>query len=166
RAAQYPLRAFSQYLIPALPEAHSRLLITLLDLISSLAAHAEANGMSGSRVTKLFGLWLLTSRRAQHGDDWPAFYARWNEMGRKLEHLFLCRIRDEWAEHPMPRRLTEIVSRYPYGTTAEDALIARPRFSTRQHPALYVRVDTKLAENAEMPPRPHPMDVATDAFRA
>ena len=93
RTAGYPPKAFSDKLAPLLPTAHLQLLTATLEIFSSLAAHAEVNGTSGSKLCKLFGLWLLTARRVEDNDDWKTFYARWERTGRMLEHLFLSRIR-------------------------------------------------------------------------
>lgn len=93
RAASHPPSAFSQFLTPQIPPAHLRLLLATLEIVSSLAAHSDYSGVSGSKVSKLLGLWLLTARRAEENDDWPAFYARWERAGRILEHLFLAQIR-------------------------------------------------------------------------
>lgn len=93
RTDSYPPDAFSKSLIPQLPPAHAELLLATLDIISSLAAHCEANGSSGSKLSKFFGLWLLTSEHSTEGQDWSAFYERWDRAGRILEHLFLARIR-------------------------------------------------------------------------
>ena len=92
-AAGYPPTAFSDKLTPLLPTAHLQLLTATLEIFSSLAAHAEVNGTSGSKLCKLFGLWLLTAHRIEDKDDWQTFYARWERTGRMLEHLFLSRIR-------------------------------------------------------------------------
>ena len=93
RAGSYPRDAFSNSLIPQLPTAHAELLLATLDIISSLSTRSEANGSSGSKLSKLFGLWLLTSEQSTEGDDWSALYDRWDRAGRILEHLFLARIR-------------------------------------------------------------------------
>lgn len=91
RARSYPPSAFSEFL--KLPPAHHQLLVATLEIVSSLAAHSEHNGISGSKLSKSFGLWLLTTKRAEEGEDWAAFYARWERAGRVLEHLFLAYIR-------------------------------------------------------------------------
>lgn len=93
RTASYPVNAFTQALVPHVPPAHLQLLTATLDIISSLAAHAETNGSSGSKLTKFFGLWLLTTTRSQDSDDWSAFYSRWERAGRILEHVFLAYVR-------------------------------------------------------------------------
>jgi hypothetical protein len=93
RAADYPIGAFTDKLVPKLPKAHLELLTATLEVLSSLAAHAEANSTSGSKLSKLFGLWLLTAQRVEGNDDWLTFYERWERTGRMLEHLFFARIR-------------------------------------------------------------------------
>ena len=92
RASSYSPDAFSK-LLSRLPTAHTELLLATLDIISSLGARSEANGSSGSKLSKFFGLWLLTCEDYTEGDDWSAFYDRWDRAGRILEHLFLARIR-------------------------------------------------------------------------
>ena len=91
--ANYPPTAFSKSLIPSLPPTHAQLLLALLDTISSLAAHAEATGTSGSKLAKLFGLWLVSAERVKASENWTEFYQRWERAGRILEHLFLAHVR-------------------------------------------------------------------------
>lgn len=93
RTSNFPTNAFSRSLAPSLPPAHLQVLTVTLDIISSLAAHAETNGSSGSKLSKFLGLWLLTAQRAADSDDWPTFYARWEKAGRILEHVFLSYVR-------------------------------------------------------------------------
>ena len=93
RKTNHDPRAFTTKLVPEIPSAHATLLLPTLDIISSLAAHAEANGYSGSKLTKYFGFWLLTARRAAGTEDWNSFYTRWEVSGRMFEHLFLAWLR-------------------------------------------------------------------------
>lgn len=93
RSTGYPITAFSQSLVPLLPEVHAELLVALLDVISSLAAHGEANGSSGGRLSMIMGLWLVAACRSESRDGWVSFYERWEKAGRVLEHMFLARIR-------------------------------------------------------------------------
>ncbi|KAH8986591.1 hypothetical protein EDB92DRAFT_1801783 [Lactarius akahatsu] len=165
RTGSFPSDAFSKSLIPQLPPAHSELLLATLDIISSLAAHGEANGSSGSRLSRFLGLWLLTAEHSPEGDDWATFYDRWDRAGRILEHLFLARIRDE--AHKLPRRLTELVEQYPYASdpdASDDSLLVRPRFSTRDYDALFVRLDTEYI--GALKPKSHPLRLIADALRA
>ncbi|KAJ3731215.1 hypothetical protein DFJ43DRAFT_1155729 [Lentinula guzmanii] len=147
QTASYPPKSFSEILAPQLPPVNLELLTTTLDLFSSLAAHSEANGISGSKLSKLLGLWLLTAERSTPGDDFLAFYTKWDKYGRILEHLFLSHIRNEIANHRMPKRLVELVKHYPYAgktqSSTEQDLLPRPRFSTRRYDALFVHIDTE-----------------------
>lgn len=93
RKSGYDPRAFTTKLVPEITSTHTTLLLPILDAISSLAAHAEVNGYSGSKLTKYFGFWLLTARRAAGTDDWSSFYTRWEVSGRMFEHLFLSWLR-------------------------------------------------------------------------
>ena len=93
RNSGYDPQVFTTKLIPEIPNTHATLLLPTLDIISSLAAHAEANGYSGSKLSKYFGFWLLTARRAVGTEDWSSFYTRWEVSGRMLEHLFLSWLR-------------------------------------------------------------------------
>ena len=86
-------RAFTTKLIPKISSTHIVLLVPTLDVISSLVAHTEANGYSGSKLAKYFGFWLLTTRRATETDDWNSFYTRWEVSEWMLEHLFLSWLR-------------------------------------------------------------------------
>ncbi|KAF8063961.1 hypothetical protein FPV67DRAFT_1420121 [Lyophyllum atratum] len=167
QSSSYPADGFSTILGPALPPSHLELLTVTLEIFSSLAAHAEGNGISGSKLAKFFGLWLLTVQRAHEDDDWATFYARWERTGRMLEHLFLSRIRDEASSSRMPTRLLELVKQYPYNKnpSPDTDLLPRPRFSTRRYDALFVRIETGLSATADQPAH-HPLRLIADAFRA
>ncbi|EPQ55709.1 hypothetical protein GLOTRDRAFT_105675 [Gloeophyllum trabeum ATCC 11539] len=166
KAESYPRSAYSDKLVPLLPSSHAALLSVTLDIVSSLAAHGEANGISGSKLTKLLGLWLLTARRAENSDDWKQFYARWEWAGRVLEHLFLAKIRDEAVKQRMPKRLTELVTQYPYDKTSTDGLLPRPRFSTRRYDALFVHIDTEVPRETKIDAKQHPLHIIADALRS
>ncbi|KAH9856231.1 hypothetical protein C2E23DRAFT_882337 [Lenzites betulinus] len=178
RASSYVSSAFSDALAPQLPPTHLQLLITTLDIVSSLAAHSEHNGISGSKLSKFFGLWLLTTTRSEQGDDWSSFYARWEQAGRILEHLFLAYIRDEAARKKIPLRLSELVKGYPYHSrttstssaissvaTTDVDLLPRPRISTRQYDALYVRIDTTV-NGKPTKQKQHPLRLISDALKS
>lgn len=169
RKTNHDPRVFTSKLVPEIPSAHAALLLPTLDIISSLAAHAEANGYSGSKLTKYFGFWLLTARRATGTEDWSSFYTRWEDSGRMFEHLFLAWLRDENTKRPLPRRLQELVAQYPYTTSSDptaDGLLTRPRFSTRRHDALFVRVEAVYADNVRIPSSRSPVGIFTDALKS
>ncbi|KAF9556204.1 hypothetical protein CPC08DRAFT_104563 [Agrocybe pediades] len=169
-AANYPPKAFSEKLAPKLPSAHLDLLVATLEIFSSLASHSEANGTSGNKLSKIFGLWLLTARRVEDKDDWYSFYQRWERTGRMLEHLFLARIRDESADHRMPVRLLELVRKYPYtqglsSPTTDLQLLPPSRFATQHHDALFVRIEVELPSGKRKPKsKIHPLNLLADAF--
>ncbi|KAF9791879.1 hypothetical protein BJ322DRAFT_983661, partial [Thelephora terrestris] len=167
RKADYDPRAFTTKLIPAISPTHTMILLPTFDIISSLAAHAEANGYSGSKLAKYFGFWLLSARRAEGTEDWNSLYTRWEVSGRMLEHLFLSWLRDEDTKRPLPRRLQELVAQYPYTTSPDptaDGLLTRPRFSTRRYDALFVRIEAVYADNDKLPSSRSPVRIFTDAL--
>ncbi|KAI1790821.1 hypothetical protein LXA43DRAFT_1014163 [Ganoderma leucocontextum] len=175
RTSSYPSNAFTTALVPQIPPSHHQLLVATLDIVSSLASHAEHNSISGSKLSKFLGLWLLTVNRSEDGEDWNTFYARWERAGRILEHLFLAHIRDETLHGKMPLRLTELVKGYPYHSrspsadsppAADDDLLPRPRFSTRQYSALFVRVETELPDAKAAKAKPHPLRIVSDALKS
>ncbi|KAI8992833.1 hypothetical protein BD414DRAFT_458132 [Trametes punicea] len=172
RASSYPMSAFSDSLVPQVPPSHLQLLVATLDIVSSLAAHSEHNGISGSKLSKFFGLWLLTTKRSERDDDWSSFYARWERAGRILEHLFLAHIRDEMVRKKMPLRLSELVRGYPFGSSSGSAssgdadLLPRPRLSTRQYDALYVRIETQVPDDKSTKRKQHPLRLISDALKS
>ncbi|KAJ7111546.1 hypothetical protein C8R43DRAFT_903926 [Mycena crocata] len=170
KASEYPPKAFTEKLVPLLPAAHLHLLTATLELFSSLAAHAEANSISGSKLSKMLGLWILSTPRVVEGDDCLIFYAKWEKWGRILEHLFLARIRDEAADHRMPTRLMELVKHYPYAKStspgAELAFLPSPRFSTRHYDALFVRIETEMPSTESKKHKNHPLRLIADALKA
>ena len=69
--------------------------------------------------------------------------------------------------HKLPRRLTELVDHYPYAGGADawnDNLLPRPRFSTRDYDALFVRLDTEYS--GALKPKSHPLRLIADALLA
>ncbi|KAF9508053.1 hypothetical protein BS47DRAFT_1488545 [Hydnum rufescens UP504] len=146
RAASYPQNAFSSILLPLLPRAHACLLKGLLDLFSSVAAHADGNGMFNTKLSKALAWWVV-SGRIWSGDGWSDFYTEWDRSARIMEHIFLCFLRDQ-SQHPqtLPVRLTELHHPYPllsasYSAEAEsDAglpqLPPKPLLTTRTYTAL------------------------------
>ena len=86
-------KAFSNILSPLVPGPQYELLKDVLELVSLLVSYAEWNSTSGSKLSKVFGLWLLNSHRVESQEDWKTFYERWETAGRQLEHLFFAHIR-------------------------------------------------------------------------
>ena len=93
RQNSFPPKAYNDILLPLLPPAHLELLNTIVNLMSTLASHSMSNGVSGSKMSMLFGYALLTGNKLEATDDLMAFYDAWDRAGRMLEHIFLSHIR-------------------------------------------------------------------------
>lgn len=95
RKASFPTDAFSKQLIPLLPSVHATLLTDLLGLFSSVAAHAQANGMFNTKLCKTLAWWIVSSRKWDHTDSdaWKSFYEAWDRSARILEHIMLAYLR-------------------------------------------------------------------------
>ena len=77
--------------------------------------------------------------------------------------------RDENTKRPLPRRLQELVAQYPYTTSSGptvDGLLTRPRFSTRRHDALFVRVEATYTDNVQTHPPRSPVSIFIDALKS
>ncbi|EFI26947.1 hypothetical protein CC1G_15348 [Coprinopsis cinerea okayama7 len=171
RMADHPPKAFSETLAPLIPPTHFNLLKQVLEIFSSFTIYSDTNSTSGSKLSKVFGLWLLNAHRVETNDDWQTFYDRWERTGRQLEHLFFAQIRDEGAHHRAPLRLLQLVTRYPYYQDPSPAtdlqLLPRPTFTTRLFDALLVRVMTELPNEGLRPKsNVHPLRVVAEALSA
>lgn len=97
RADSYPPQAFNDILLPKLPRSHVDILLATTGLISSLSAHSEINGVSGSKLAMVLGHYLLTGNRvdgAGHGHgEWVQVQG---DVGR--EGLSLDEAEQERAE--------------------------------------------------------------------
>lgn len=93
RSEGYPSQAFDRILPPLLPATHVHLIRSVLDLLTSLAAHSEENGISGNKLSKALGWWLISPRNVVKEPQWPSFYSDWEAAARQFEHLFLAYIR-------------------------------------------------------------------------
>ncbi|KZT37184.1 hypothetical protein SISSUDRAFT_988105, partial [Sistotremastrum suecicum HHB10207 ss-3] len=163
RTSSFPKRAYSDILTSLIPSNHAHLLKCFLDLATSLAAHSEANGISGSKLSKTLGWWLLSNR--SQGSNWATFYDEWETAGRVLEHILLAHIRDQTAQGKMPKRLTELVQAYPYGKESDGIFLPKPRFTTRTHDALLARIDIERLPGFE-PSKRSILQLVEDALKA
>lgn len=92
RTGSFPVNGYSQLLAPSLSESNAKLLQTVMDLTSSLASQSEMNGISGSKLCKMLGYWLLSTRTVRDS-EWTSFYQDWEAAGRIMEHIFLAYLR-------------------------------------------------------------------------
>lgn len=77
--------------------------------------------------------------------------------------------RDENTRRPLPKRLQELVAQYPYTTSPDptmDGLLTRPRFSTRRHDALFVRVEAVYADSVRIQSSRSPVGIFNDALKS
>lgn len=97
RMSSFPEDAFSKQLLPLLPPSHVDLLKDLLDLLSSVAAHAQGNGMFNTKLCKVLAWWVVCSRKwsvqNESKDTWTDFYDAWDRASRILEHIMLAYLR-------------------------------------------------------------------------
>jgi len=97
RMSSFPTDAFSKQLLPLLPPSHANLLKDLLDLLSSVAAHAQGNGMFNTKLCKVLAWWVVCSRKwgvqDESKDTWTDFYDAWDRCSRILEHIMLAYLR-------------------------------------------------------------------------
>lgn len=94
RVASFPMNSFSNILLPLLPNSHGVLLKNLMELFASIAAHADANGMFNTKLSKVLAWWII-SNRTWAGTGFGGFYVEWDCAARILEHVFLAYIRCE-----------------------------------------------------------------------
>ncbi|KIM26582.1 hypothetical protein M408DRAFT_58686, partial [Serendipita vermifera MAFF 305830] len=140
KTANYPPDAYTTILAPLLPAPHLELLNSVFHTASSVAAFGETNGVSGDKLTRLIGWWLL-SERPTPPSGLVGFLQEWDTAARILEHLFLAYVRDQQRLGLMPKRLTQLVKAYPYSKQAsptDQYYLPRPRFTTQQRTVLFV----------------------------
>ncbi|CAD6890727.1 unnamed protein product [Tilletia laevis] len=115
-AANYPLNAYSKFLVPRLQVHTKRLLATVFEVMSSVSAHHLSNFMPACTLVRVLGFWLL----GRIGSDHPppnltGITTSWSRASILTEHLFLAYLRDQVAHslYELPLRLTELVDGYP-----------------------------------------------------
>ena len=75
--------------------------------------------------------------------------------------------RDEALARRMPTRLMELVQQYPYGKVMPlDEFLPRPKFSTRQYDALFVRIETEVSNPSTDRAKLHPIRLVVEALKA
>ncbi|KLO16470.1 hypothetical protein SCHPADRAFT_208777 [Schizopora paradoxa] len=172
RTGGYPPTAFSTILLPRVKAPHVDLLRLTADLMSVLAAHSEANGVSGSKLSMILGQYLLIGSQESGELSWKDFYERWENSGRALEHIFLCYLRDETSKGNIPKRVQELTAGYPYAKYAieGDSRFPRPaRFATRSFDALHVLITCEVPQQSKFREEnsyPLPLSVIENALRS
>ncbi|KAE8246273.1 hypothetical protein A4X13_0g5864 [Tilletia indica] len=109
RRSHYALTAFDVFLKNISPQAAS-LLLTLFSLLSSVTAYSIKNGMTPSKISRLFGVLLFG---LPEDESFARTYDAFARGSNATEHLFLSYIRYLSASSSLPTRLTESVKGYP-----------------------------------------------------
>lgn len=164
----YPVRAFSQILLPLLSNDAAKLLQIVLDLMSTLAAHHISNAMPAWRICRSLGYWLFGRVGIHHEPlDFKEAYAAWEKASKVTEHLFLVMIREQSAQfHLMPSRLTELVVDYPYFSPGQTRPSLPRTFSTGNKKALFVEIRTENVILTPKQPRRSPREILNTSFKA
>ncbi|CAD6899837.1 unnamed protein product [Tilletia controversa] len=109
RRSHYALTAFDVFLKSISPPAAS-LLLALFALLSSVTAYSLKNGMTPSKISRLFGVLLFG---LPEDESFARTYDAFARASNATEHLFLSYIRYLSASSSLPTRLTESVMGYP-----------------------------------------------------
>ncbi|KAL9937985.1 hypothetical protein V8E36_003530 [Tilletia maclaganii] len=109
RRSHYSLTAFD-YFLKSIPTQASALLLALFSLLSSVTAYSLKNGMTPSKISRLFGVLLFG---LPEDETFARTYDAFARASNATEHLFLAYIRFLSTTSSLPTRLTESVSGYP-----------------------------------------------------
>ncbi len=109
RAYRYPPASYTSFSLLLGPSERT-LLLTILHLLSSTAAYSHKNGMTPSRLAKLFGPLLFG---LPEDDTFQRTYDAHVRASNATEHLLLAFIRLQGVDQMLPTRLSEHVRTYP-----------------------------------------------------
>ncbi|UZJ55371.1 hypothetical protein CBS101457_004691 [Exobasidium rhododendri] len=142
KAANYPLRAYTELFLPAIPEQTRPLFTTVLELMSTISAHHIANAMSASRICKSLGYWFIGRIGLEtYPHNLNSVVQSWERCNKVMEHLLMAYVRDESSRnHLMPSRLMEIVLDYPCIQSGDASPSLKPSFSSKPIKAMLVDV--------------------------
>ncbi|KAE8222064.1 hypothetical protein CF326_g8444, partial [Tilletia indica] len=107
--SDYALTAFDLFLKSISPQAAS-LLFALFSLLSSVTVYSIKNGMTPSKISRIFGVLLFG---LPEDESFARTYDAFARGSNATEHLFLSYIRYSLKMSPSRIRLTEIVKGYP-----------------------------------------------------
>lgn len=109
RRQHYPEHAFSVFL-SALPDNKASLVSTLFSLLSSATSYSLKNGMTPSKLSRLFGVLIFG---LPEDETFARTYDAYLKASNAMEHLFLAYIRDQSTSTSLPTRLLEHITGYP-----------------------------------------------------
>ena len=106
---RYPSNAFTRFLRQLDPDDIA-LLTTLFSLLSSATSYSLKNGMTPSRLARLFGPLLFG---LPEDETFQRTYDAYVRASNATEHLLLAYIREQSTKESLPTRLVEHVKGYP-----------------------------------------------------
>lgn len=107
--ANYPVASFSAFL-DGLTSSTAALLVALFSLLSSTTSYSLRNGMTPSRLARMFGVLVFG---LPEDETFEKTYDAYVKVSNATEHLLLAYIRDMSTMEPLPTRLADHVRGYP-----------------------------------------------------
>lgn len=89
--AGFPLDSYDKLFVPRIPPNIKAYLDDVFRIWAAIAAHANANELTGGKLSRLLGWWILGQRAKATG--YLGLYEGWLGAGRRTEHLFFAWIR-------------------------------------------------------------------------
>ena len=134
---EYPVSAFGSFL-DNLSSAPLALLVALFSLLSSTSSYSLKNGMSPSRLARLFGAHLFG---LPEDETFERTYDAYVKASNATEHLLLSYIRESGTVETLPIRLADHVRGYPAMLSVDSA---KPNRSVRGVPVTHVSRAVRL----------------------
>lgn len=129
--------AFSSF-IGTLSSSSRALLVAIFSLLSSTTSYSHINGMTPSRLSRLFGVLLFG---LPEDETFEKTYEAFIKAGNATEHLLLAYIRDTGTLESLPTRLADHVQGYPAMLSAE---MTKPSGSVKGVPLTHVNRTVRL----------------------
>jgi len=133
----HPATAFSSFL-DNLGSSSLALIVALFSLLSSTTSYSHKNGMSPSRLARLFGPLLFG---LPEDETFEKTYEAFVKAGNATEHLLLAYIRDSGTIESLPTRLADHVKGYPAMLSSDTTKSSR---SVRGVPMTHVNRTVRL----------------------
>lgn len=133
----YPMTAFTSFLNTLSPSSLA-LLVAVFSLLSSTTAYSLKNGMTPSRLSRLFGPLLFG---LPEDETFEKTYDAYVKAGNATEHLLLAYIRDASTVESLPVRLAEHIRKYP---AMLSPLLHQPNRNVRGVPVTHVNRTVRL----------------------
>lgn len=133
----YLVTAFSSF-IGSLSSSSRALLVAIFSLLSSTTSYSHKNGMTPSRLSRLFGVLLFG---LPEDETFEKTYEAFVKAGNATEHLLLAYIRDTGALESLPTRLADHIQGYPAMLSAD---ITKSSGSVKGVPVTHVNKTVRL----------------------